>query len=115
MAEFINQASSLSHQLHLTTEKEENLSATRMVAETDHFPTELPEDLREFRKPATTNKKDWWYISQAQWDEAIDKASGSDSIARKAGKQTLRRWDHAGRIMETSAGIRSQLLLASLL
>jgi hypothetical protein len=64
----------------------------------------LPGDLFTFRKPATTDNKDLQYISDEAWAEALAKAQSTDRKVKKSGRQTLVRYNHAGRIRETNEG-----------
>lgn len=62
----------------------------------------VPSYIQDLRRPETTNASDYWHISSESWNEAI--ASAQDPATRKAALNTLRKFDAAGRMVETSEG-----------
>ncbi|KAK4551098.1 hypothetical protein LTR86_011311 [Recurvomyces mirabilis] len=58
-----------------------------------------------FRRPTTVNANDFWYISLAAWNAHLSAAGGTDVAAKKAALNNLRKYDTAGRIMETDEGV----------
>lgn len=62
-----------------------------------------------YRRPKTTNPGDFWYISQHDWDALLRDAQLPEVPANKGKRKnayaSLRKFDHAGRIMETAEGI----------
>ncbi len=58
---------------------------------------------RGLRRPRTTDSRDFWYISEDRWQELLSDTGAASKIETAMG--TLRRFDQAGRIMETAEGV----------
>lgn len=54
------------------------------------------------RRPATDDEKAFWHISEESWSELVAKTG--DSASKKNALNTLRKFDAAGRMMETDEG-----------
>lgn len=57
------------------------------------------------RRPTTTDTKAFYYISQEKWDGFVIESKGQDKQKAKGALNHLRKFDVAGRIMETDEGI----------
>lgn len=56
----------------------------------------------KFRRPETTNTSDYWYVTQEKWNELLREAAMPEKA--KVALNNLRKYDTAGRIMETDEG-----------
>ncbi|SMY19711.1 unnamed protein product [Zymoseptoria tritici ST99CH_1A5] len=65
----------------------------------------LPADLQAFRMPTTMDQFAPQYISVKAWTEALTKAQSADAAVRRSGRQTLNRYNYAGRVQETDEGL----------
>lgn len=58
-----------------------------------------------YRRPAIENTEDFWFISQEKWDIFLRGADSNDAKQKKNALNNLRKFDAAGRIMETKEGV----------
>ncbi|SMQ48452.1 unnamed protein product [Zymoseptoria tritici ST99CH_3D7] len=68
-------------------------------------PISRKDELAVFRKPTTTIPTEAQYISDQDWNKALQKAQSSDAKVGKIGRRKLREYSHAGRIQETDEGV----------
>ena len=80
----------------------------------DLMPIRTRTDSTSFRKPTTTNAGDFWYISEEKWAGllAVSVSSTLTAQRRKTARDNLRRWEMAGLIMETDAGVAAGVACA---
>lgn len=55
------------------------------------------------RRPTTTNSADFWYINLTNWQQLLEEYNNAPN--KKATLNSIRKYDHAGRIMETDEGM----------
>lgn len=67
------------------------------------IPPEAPAIVASFRRPATNESSKFWYISQDAWDKLVTRSCNASK--RKVALNNLRKFNAAGRIMETDEGI----------
>ena len=57
------------------------------------------------RQPTTTDESSYWYISTERWNGLLADVLGDEKAKSKVALNNLRKFDAAGRIMETNEGV----------
>ena len=63
--------------------------------------------IESLRRPTTTNASHFWHVNKSKWDAWVEQV-GNDKNKERSALQSLRRYDFAGRAMETQEGVLCQ-------